>query len=305
MFAGFRIFFKKELSFCAVLRRSVGAALTFVSVGVNSNVAAPPSRLQNYQLVFVDEFDTLDLGGSDDSSSSEPHKWYEGVWFSHQHAPRDRFTVLNSALFLQWKRGQKQPDSSISTFSRNNASYSAWRYGYFEARMKWDPQQGAWPAFWLVSVPQVLGARQDDESGEIDIFEGQGSEPTIFFGTVHRWRGSHELASSSASNRFPLPPNTDFASYHTYGLLWVPGNVTWYFDGVALHSEPTYSIFDKQKFLMIIGMQEGTDWNAGDLTGVTADRLGLTVDWVRVWQPVNTPRAAKSQLPLAHIPPTH
>ncbi|MBV8817517.1 MAG: glycoside hydrolase family 16 protein [Acidobacteriaceae bacterium] len=284
MFESFRGFFENELPFWAVLRECGRVALSVTALGLQLGRAAPPSDLRNYHLVFVDEFDTLDLGTRDDSLSAKPHKWHEGVWFSHQHAPRDCFNVLNSTLLLRWNRGQKQPDSSISTFSRNSSSYSAWRYGYFEARMKWKPQIGAWPAFWMVSVPRVLEATEDEESGEIDIFEGQGGEPTTFFGTIHRWRGSQELASSSARNRFPIPANTDFATYHTYGLLWVPGRVTWYFDGVPLHSESTYSSFDTQKYFIILGIQEGVDWNPGNLTGVTADTLSLTVDWVRVWQ---------------------
>lgn len=256
--------------------------LLFVDPSVQSAFAGPPAEYRNYRLVFDDEFDTLDLA-ADTLASSKPHRWYEGVWFNRWHAPVDRFRIANSALSLQWKRGQRQQDSSISTFSLNSAYYHAWRYGYFEARMKWTPLKGAWPAFWLVPVPPIMPDKPY-ESGEIDIFEGQGSEPRAFFGTIHCWSGSQELASSSATNRFSIPANTDFASYHAYGLLWVPGRVTWYFDGVPLHSEPTYEVFDEQDYFMILGMQEGSNWKSGDSTGVTARSLTLTVDWVRVWQ---------------------
>jgi beta-glucanase (GH16 family) len=246
-------------------------------------LAMPPPELRNYRLVFADDFNVLDLGTSSKFASSKPSPWYEGAWFSRQHVPLDRFTINNSALSLSWEYGQQSPDSSISTFSQSSRRYHAWRYGYFEARMKWDPVKGAWPAFWLIPMPRTLdGAPQ--ETGEIDIFEGQGSEPRTFFGTIHRWRGSRELESSSPRNRFSLPPNTNFGSYHTYGLLWVPGRVTWYFDGVPLHSEPAYQIFDKQDYLMILGMQEGVDWKSGDVTGVDARSITLTIDWVRVWQ---------------------
>jgi len=244
---------------------------------------ALPPEARNYNLVFVDEFDTLDLDRAGPSPVATNHKWYEGVWFSHERSPTDCFAVRESALELQWRRDRRASDCSISTFSRNHVSYNAWRYGYFEARMKWPSVLGAWPAFWLTSVPDVL-ERSPSDSGEIDIFEGQGSEPRTFFGTIHRWRGPQELESTSRRNRFPLPPGTDFGSYHRYGLLWVPGRVTWYFDGVPLHSETTYSVFDREKFLIVIGMQEGADWTSGDLTGVTAQTLSLTVDWVRVWQ---------------------
>jgi beta-glucanase (GH16 family) len=265
--------------------------LTMIAAAISASMpllaqasrAKPTVPLENYRLVFADEFDALDLGTSQDGSSARPHVWYEGVWFSRHHAPASSFTVADSTLAIQWKRGQPQPDSSIATFSRHNGHYSAWRYGYFEARMKWQPQEGAWPAFWLIPV-EAAAENGPYEAGEIDVFEGQGSEPHTFFGTIHDWKGSQHIASTSSHNRFPLPPTANFADYHTYGLLWIPGSVTWYFDGAPLHTEKTYEIFDRQKYFMILAMQEGADWKAGNLTGVTANTLTLTLDWVRVWQ---------------------
>jgi hypothetical protein len=267
-----------------IFRFSQWETLFFALCGIAGSMvlAAPPNQVAGYRLVFADEFSTLDLGTRIDRSSAQPHTWYEGVWFSRRHTPRECFSVADSALSLVWRRGQPQPDTSIATFTRDNPHYHAWRYGYFEARMKWQPVEGAWPAFWLIPVQAAAGESQ--EAGEIDIFEGQGTEPGSFFGTIHRWKGSRELDSTSRHNRFPLPPQADFAMYHTYGFLWVPGRVTWYFDGIALHSEPTYHIFDRQDYFLILGMQEGSDWKAGNLSGVTAQSLTLTVDWVRVWQ---------------------
>ncbi len=248
-----------------------------------SQIPQNPKPADKYQLVFSDEFTSLDLGTGDRDLSAKPHTWYEGIWFSQHHTSLDHFITANSTLALIWKKGQLEPDSSISTFSVHSPNYHAWRYGYFEARMKWQPEEGAWPAIWLIPV-QAAKPSRSTESGEIDIFEGQGSEPHTFFGTIHLWDGSRQLASSSPHNHFRLPATADFSQFHTYGLLWVPGRVTWYFDNVPLHSEPTYGIFDKQDYFLVIGMQEGVDWKSGNLTGVTAQSLTLTVDWVRVWQ---------------------
>ena len=265
------------------LRVSFSMLLLFVAwVGSQLAFATRPSECRDYRLVFGDEFDTFDVAARDTATSREC-RWYEGVWFSHGHIPFDSFAVRNSELSLMWRRGQQQADSSVSTWSRTSPDRCAWRYGYFEARMKWTPLEGAWPAFWMIPVPPVELSRPF-EAGEIDVFEGQGQEAHTFFGTIHDWYGSKELASSSSRNRFSLPSNTDMATYHTYGLLWVPGRVTWYFDGVALHSEVAYPVFDKQDYMLVLGMQEGANWNAGDLTDVTAQSLTLTVDWVRVWQ---------------------
>lgn len=148
--------------------------------------------------------------------------------------------------------------------------------------MKWRPIKGAWPAFWLIPTQAVSDTPQ--ESGEIDVFEGQGDEPHTYFGTIHHWFGSRDLENSSPRNYFALPASVDFSQFHTYGLLWLPGRMTWYFDGVPLHSESTYAIFDRQDYFLILSMQVGTDWRSGDLNGVSAQSLSLDVDWVRVWQ---------------------
>jgi hypothetical protein len=47
-------------------------------------------------------------------------------------------------------------------------------------------------------------------------------------------------------------------------------------------------LFDQQDFFLILGSQEGPNWTAGNLTGVTASDINLYVDWVHVWQSVST-----------------
>ena len=242
---------------------------------------APPSQAQGYKLVFADEFDTLDL--SPDGRGI--HEWYEGIWFNHQHAPRKNISAASSMLCLKWDRGQRGADTSITTLSPYIQNFAAWRYGYFEARLRWDVVKGAWPAFWLIPVEDATG--QDiyngmKESGEIDIFEGQGDEPHVFYGTIHDWVNLRDRANRN--NAFHLPGNVDLNQFHTYGLLWTPGKVVWYLDNQPLHSESTPAVFDRQNFFLVLGMQEGEDWKAGNLSGVTASSMTLNVDWVRVWQ---------------------
>jgi beta-glucanase (GH16 family) len=241
----------------------------------------PPPQAQGYKLAFADEFDRFDIS----PNGRGVHTWYEGVWFNRQHAPRTNISAANSVLSLKWERGQAATDTSITTLSRDLRSYAAWRYGYFEARMRWDVVNGAWPAFWLIPVQDATGQdfyNGSKESGEIDIFEGQGDHPHTFYGTVHDWVNLRDHASRN--NAFALPGNLDFSQFHVYGLLWTPGQVTWYLDNQPLHSETTPAIFDRQDFFLVLGMQEGEDWSAGSLSGVTAASMTLSVDWVRVWQ---------------------
>ena len=243
--------------------------------------ASPPSQATAYKLAFEDDFDSLDLS----HDGTGVHTWYQGIWFNHHHSPAANAFASDSVLSLNWRKNQGSPDTSISTLSRDKQHYRAWRYGYFEARMKWDAVNGAWPSFGLIPVQDATGEDIYDgirRSGEIDIFEGMGDDPHTYFGTLHEWVQLQTAATTG--NAFKLSPSVDFSRYHTYGLLWEPGKVTWYFDDRPLHSEPTTPIFDKQDFFLVLGMQEGVDWKSGDVSGVSAQTLNLSVDWVRVWQ---------------------
>ena len=131
-----------------------------------------PPAASGYHLAFNEDFDHLDL--SPDGAGT--HTWYEGVWFDPKHAPLSNMSASASALTLAWRRNQEAPDTSITTLSRDLRHSQAWRYGYFEARMKWDLTPGAWPALWLIPVPDAKGKatyQDTEESGEIDIFEGR------------------------------------------------------------------------------------------------------------------------------------
>ena len=272
--------------FCALFLSAI-ASLVFTDYIAwaqqpHADKPAAPPQAQAYNLVFADEFDTFDLS----PDGRGVHAWYEGVWFNHQHPPRQNISAANSILGLKWERGQGSIDTSISTLSPHKRNYAAWRYGYFEARLRWDVVKGAWPAFWLIPVEDATGQdiyKGTKESGEIDIFEGQGDQPHVFYGTVHDWVNLHDHANRN--NAFALPGNVDLSQFHTYGLLWTPGNVIWYLDNQPLHSERTPAIFDRQDFFLVLSMQEGEDWKAGNLSGVTASSMRLSVDWVRVWQP--------------------
>lgn len=145
--------------------------------------------------------------------------------------------------------------------------------------MRWDVTIGAWPAIWMMPVQGVLA---EGEHGEIDNFEGQGGESDWFFGTIHDWQANGTITDRAC--HVLAPAGTDYAQYHTYGLLWTPGQITWYFDNQALGSVDTYPVFEAEDYYLILSMIEGSNWTYGSLTDVTASSIAMSVDWVRVWQ---------------------
>lgn len=245
-----------------------------IIVTVSSTHLTPPPQASGYNLVFADNFNTLNLS----PTGYQNYNWYNPGMFWEAPAPYSNISATNSILNLIWKNGQGTSDTSISTAAKGGWPYHAWKYGYFEARMRWDTVTGAWPAIWLIPVQGITCGHC--EQGELDIFEGQGATPNIFTGTIHDWNSP--TGNHSQGQNYNLG-SVDLSQYHTYGVLWVPGMVTWYFDNQALYSYRTYPIFDQQNYYLVIGSQEGANWSYGNLSGVTASSIGVHVDWVRVW----------------------
>jgi beta-glucanase (GH16 family) len=266
-------------------KSSVFAFLASFLIGFSAESKAsaptPPSQAGGYSLVFYDDFVNLNLS----SDGTGKYTWYPGIWWQSPPTPFNA-SASSSVLDLAWNSGQNPANTTVSSCSSNGMRCQAFRYGYFEARMKWDVTTGAWPAFWMTPVESIWGA---NETGELDIFEGQGDPANshTFFGTIHDWVNINGTWVDVANNNrynFHTIPGVDFSQWHTYGVLWAPGMVTWYLDNEPVLSAPTYPIFDRQNYYLMLAAQEGANWSSGNMTGVTASSMNLYVKWVKVWQ---------------------
>ena len=258
--------------------------ITLSGIGVQpSGQPTPPTQAAGYNLAFTDDFNTLNVS----PNMLGNYTWYQGLWWQQTVAPLSQFTVSNSILTLNWQKGLG--DASLVTTAKDASIHQAWRYGYFEARLAWgNTTMGAWPAFWLIPVEDITGADVVNgvrDSGEIDIMEGQGgSNPNTVYGTIHEWKNNSDVYNNNSSNAYNVPSGFVLSQYHTYGVLWTPGTISWYIDNQLIHSANTTATFDQQTFYVVLGSQEGVNWGGGNLTGVTATTIPLNVDWVHVWQ---------------------
>jgi hypothetical protein len=215
-----------------------------------------------YHRAFADDFDAFNR-----------RVWSRSIWYDDPAAPGDIY-ARNGVLHLVSRRASRYPNVSVTTLHRRH-----FRGGYFEARMRWTKGNGSWPAFWLFSVARASG---NVPSPEIDVFEGQGSEPNVFYGTVHRNSsnccGMPDQQNGNNSQR----ERTDLAAgFHTYSALWSSTSVTWYLDGRKLMSAPVYDTTENDMFL-ILNMWTGGWTNETDAN--TPAELHTEVDWVRVWK---------------------
>ena len=110
-------------------------------------------------------------------------------------------------------------------------SQAAMMYGYAEARIYLPAGQGLWPAFWTIGADVYQGVPWP-VTGEIDIMEAYNQMQSVW-GTVH--------GPTTAGAAYGLPtqytPGYSLSgSWHTYGIDWTAGSITWYLDGTAYHT---------------------------------------------------------------------
>ncbi|MFC3069484.1 family 16 glycosylhydrolase [Phenylobacterium soli] len=108
------------------------------------------------------------------------------------------------------------------------------QYGYFEIRAELPTAHGAWPAFWMVPDKNTQGV-------EADITENIAINPNIDF--VRAYGGG----SASFAN---VLKTGDISGFHTYGMLWTPSTVTFYYDDQAVFQAPTPAAWNQPMYLI-------------------------------------------------------
>ncbi|WP_020518860.1 glycoside hydrolase family 16 protein [Catelliglobosispora koreensis] len=156
-------------------------------------------------------------------------------------------------------------------------------YGRFEARMKIPRGQGLWPAFWMLG--NNIGSVGWPQSGEIDIMENVGFEPSTVHGTLH---GPGYSGGAGVGGGYMLPGGQALAdAFHTFTVDWEPNAITWYIDGIQYSRKTPADIGGNQwvfdhPFFMIMNVAVGGNW-PGSPNASTVFPQTLTIDYVRVY----------------------
>ncbi|MFF5027404.1 ricin-type beta-trefoil lectin domain protein [Streptomyces collinus] len=273
-----------------LLRSCLFAALSAALVG---SVATGPARAQTTApaaaavSTFSDSFDGP-AGSAVDSS-----KWTLETGDNVNNHERQYYTsgTKNAAL-------DGQGHLVITARKENPAGYQCWygscqytsarlntagrfvaQYGHVEARMKIPRGQGMWPAFWMLGTPVNW-----PDSGEIDVMENVGFEPSTVHGTIH---GPGYSGSGGIGAGYSLPGGQAFAdAFHTFAVDWAPDSLTWSVDGTVYQRRTPADlggrtwVFNKP-FFLILNLAVGGYW-PGDPDGSTPLPAQLVVDSVSV-----------------------
>ncbi|MGW2741670.1 ricin-type beta-trefoil lectin domain protein [Streptomyces sp. NPDC001450] len=273
-----------------LLRRCLFAALSAALVG---SAAVGPARAQTATpaaaavTTFSDTFDGPAGAGADSS------KWTLETGDNVNNHERQYYTseTKNAAL-------DGQGHLVITARKENPAGYQCWygscqytsarlntagkfnaQYGHVEARMKIPRGQGMWPAFWMLGTPVNW-----PDSGEIDVMENVGFEPSTVHGTIH---GPGYSGSGGIGAGYTLANGQAFAdAFHTFAVDWAPDSITWSVDGNVYQRRTPADLGGKtwvfnKPFFLILNLAVGGYW-PGDPDGSTQFPQQLVVDSVSV-----------------------
>lgn len=156
-------------------------------------------------------------------------------------------------------------------------------YGRFEARIKIPRGQGIWPAFWMLG--NDIGTNPWPNSGEIDIMENIGREPSTVHGTLH---GPGYSGEGGLTSSYTLPNGQRLSdAFHVFTVDWAPDSITWYIDGIQYARKTPADtrgnrwVFD-HPFFMILNVAVGGYW-PGYPDASTQFPQQMVIDYVRVY----------------------
>ena len=154
-------------------------------------------------------------------------------------------------------------------------------YGAVEVRAKMTGGSGPWPSFWLLGSDCQSQNITFDQNGpcnwpnpgseEIDIAEILGGVTSTVYETLHTNAGSPGCS----------PTTTDTSkNWHTYGLTWAPGSLTWTIDGAATCSI-TSNVPTSPMFLIMDAAVGGA--GGGSIKDSTLPQT-MQIDYVKITQ---------------------
>ncbi len=160
-------------------------------------------------------------------------------------------------------------------------------FGYYEARVRVPRARGAWPAFWL--NPQDM-----TWPPEIDIFEIVDNGRDTSARSFHFLHGGAKAAPQPepsftlmGRNKFYEPAFNYADGFHTFAVMWTPGEVTHYVDGVRIKQTPFSWTHaggaDAGPAHVLLNLAVGGHWPGAPVAEADFP-MKLDVEFIRVWQ---------------------
>lgn len=254
--------------------------------------------LKDRLLVWHDEFDgqTLDTTkwryATHNSGGSEQQAYTVGR--------TENVRLENSNLILEARKDGYVDGWTWSSGRIDTSGLVGFRYGRLEAKLKYDVVSGAFPAFWTIGTcayyptgTDIHGVHKSKgtqwaQNGEIDMFEGRGTNSEISQGG---WYNQDD--GKGNMNMVFGTKNIDASQYHVYAVEWTETTMIAYIDGVETGRKNISDITSWQRpQYIILNMAVGS---TGGYPTDDCNSMKMEVDWVRVYAPVGVTEKTEVQ----------
>jgi len=251
-----------------------------------------PVDLSGYSKVFDENFDTAGLDRArwktalpwgPDKTINRETQYFVNI-FGNDPPAYDPFVLTGETLqitgintpanLLQEVNNQPYLSGVITT-----SDYFEMTYGYVEMSAKVAGGEGLLSTFYLFN--------QDFEKNkpEIDILEYIGSRPDKAYQTYHYYDSNRARYSSGEKHSSPtmeFAGGPDLSSgFHRYSVLWEPGLIIWYIDGVEITRITGPRVSD-EPMNIIAQLVIGSEWiGAPEASAIPAV---FEIDYIRAWQ---------------------
>lgn len=237
-----------------------------------------------YENLFEDNFNTSTLNTAI-WNTNERRKGTSGnynIWWNKTGS--NHYVMTGTQIHLKISR----VGNDISCGRIDTKGKKSFKYGYFEARIKFPTPAGYWGAFW--SMPNLdngsmIGAIVDNNVGEdgaeIDIAEA--NKPTSYSMGIHiDGYGAHKQAwATDKTNVRNL-----YSDFHIYGMKWTANNIYYYFDDnlVATMAKPANWVPDVYQYALLNtdAAPGSTTWSGTFNPDASLSAVVMQVDWIKI-----------------------
>ena len=271
---------------------TTGDSHTQTSQGGQSSSPVVPDAgkldLNGYTLVWADEFEGDGLDRTSWNVELHNPGWVNNEEQAYVDS-EENIKVEDGKLVITPVK-KDDPSAKYTSGRVNTQDKHTFTYGYFECRAKVPAGHGFLPAFWMMPNQESLYG-QWPRCGEIDIMEVVGDETDVAYGTIHY---GYPQKSSQGKHK---ATGKDYAEdFHTYGIDWEPGKLTWYIDGVKYYEESDwYTGIDGQEpvsypapfdqpFYLILNLAVGGTWPGEVDETIDFANQPFVIDYVRAYQ---------------------
>lgn len=268
------------LSACALL--GIGATV-WAATAAKGHITIPDGYSE---LVFNDEFDNT--GAPDSTKWGFEQGYLRNGELQYYMPGNTNVNCADGVLTIEARNDSVSVDGKIipiTSASIITRPAFTWKYGYVEVRAKIPSSLGTWPAIWMMPAENVYG--RWPRSGEIDIMEHVGYDPSKIHFSAHTERFNH---TRGTQRTHVIEAPEAVGQFHTYGLKWTPDRLTWLYDGKEQYtidreenSDWTSWPFDIDYYL-IINLAFGGGWGGSQGVDINSLPQRYEIDYVRIFK---------------------